>query len=170
MNLNDVNEAVRQRKRRKRVGRGPGSGHGKTSGRGHKGQGQLAGWSAHPTFQGGAMPMVRRIPKRGFHNAFAPSVAIVNVAELEAAFANGDSITPQTLREKGLVQGQWDEIKVLGRGELKKKLAVSAHRFSRSAEEMITKAGGTATVLPGPKPVVRNKQGHARRAAKAQQA
>jgi len=170
MNLNDVNNAVRQRKRRKRVGRGPGSGHGKTSGRGHKGQGQLAGWSAHPTFQGGAMPMIRRIPKRGFNNAFAPSVAIVNTGELEEAFGSGDEVTPQTLREKGLIQGRCDEIKVLGHGELKKKLQVSAHRFSRTAEEMITKAGGTATVLPGPKPVVKNKQGHARRAAQAQKA
>lgn len=167
MNLNDVNESVRQRKRRKRVGRGCGSGHGKTSGRGHKGQGQLAGWSHPATFQGGAMPMVRRIPKRGFNNAFAPEVAIINLDALEAEFASGDEITPATLKERGLIRGSHDEIKVLGRGELKKKLNVSAHRFSQSAQEAITKAGGTATVLPGPKPVVRNKQG-SRRAAKTQ--
>ncbi|MCE9554954.1 MAG: 50S ribosomal protein L15 [Planctomycetes bacterium] len=163
MNLNDVNEAVKQRKRRKRVGRGCGSGHGKTSGRGHKGQGQLAGWTAHPTFQGGAMPMVRRIPKRGFHNAFAPNIGIVNVASLDAAFADGDEVTPQTLRERGVLKGDWDEIKVLGKGELSKKLKISAHRFSKSAEELITKAGGVATVLAGPKPVVKNKMGSARR-------
>jgi large subunit ribosomal protein L15 len=165
MNLNDVNQAVRQRKRRKRVGRGCGSGHGKTSGRGHKGQGQLAGWTAHPTLQGGAMPMVRLIPKRGINNSFAPSVAIINVAALEAAFASGDEVTPQTLRDRGVLKGDYDELKVLGKGTLSKKLNVSAHRFSQAAQEMITQAGGTATVLPGPKPVVRNKQRSVRRTA-----
>lgn len=167
MNLNDVHEAVRQRKRRKRVGRGCGSGHGKTSGRGHKGQGQLAGWTAHPTFQGGAMPMVRRIPKRGFNNAFAVTVGIVNISSLEVAFADGDEITPQALRERGVLKGDYDVVKVLGQGTLSKKLRVSAHRFSRTAEELITKAGGTATVLPGPKPVVKNKQRSARPKVKA---
>ena len=109
------------------------------------------------------MPMVRRIPKRGFHNAFAPSIGIVNVAALDAAFGDGDDVTPQSLRERGVLKGDWDEIKVLGKGELSKKLKVSAHRFSRTAEEMITKAGGAVTVLPGPKPVVKNKMGSAKR-------
>ena len=163
MKLGNLKPARGSVKQRKRVGRGPGSGHGKTSGRGHKGQGQLAGWTTHPTFQGGAMPMVRRIPKRGFHNAFAPSIGIVNVASLDATFADGDEVTPQSLRERGVLKGDWDEIKVLGKGELSKKLKVSAHRFSRTAEEMITKAGGVATLLPGPKPVVKNKMGSAKR-------
>ncbi|MCE9547106.1 MAG: 50S ribosomal protein L15 [Planctomycetia bacterium] len=163
MNLHDINHSVKRIKRRKRVGRGPGSGHGKTSGRGHKGQGQLAGWSAPVTFQGGAMPMVRRIPKRGFNNAFAMKIAVVNVDDLAHEFADGTEVTPESLRERKLVGGIFDQVKVLGDGELKIKLKVSAHRFSQTAADKITQAGGTVTVLPGPKPVVKNKMGHARK-------
>jgi len=147
MNLAEVNRGIKKHKKRKRVGRGTGSGHGKTSGRGHKGQGQLAGWSAPPTFEGGTSPLIRRIPKRGFHNAFARSVAAVNVGELQEAYKSGDEVTPQSLRDKDLAKGRYDELKILGNGELKKKLKVSAHRFSASALEKIKQAGGVAIVL-----------------------
>lgn len=158
MNLNDVHRGIKKFKKRKRVGRGPGSGHGKTCGRGHKGQGQRAGFSVHPTFEGGQMPLVRRIPKRGFNNKWADVVAIINVSDLEAAFNDGDLVNAESLREKNLAKGAYDVLKVLGDGELTKKLKVSAHRFSKSAQEKIEKAGGEAVVLPGKKSVVKNKQ------------
>lgn len=147
MILNDVHRGINKRKNRRRVGRGPGSGHGKTSGRGHKGQGSRAGSSTHPTFQGGAMPMVRRVPKRGFNNRWAQTIVIVNIGELQDAFKSGDEVSPETLRKNNLAKGRYDQLKILGEGELKKKLNVSAHRFSKSALEKIEKAGGTATVL-----------------------
>ena len=118
MNLNDIHRGIHKYKARKRVGRGKGTGLGKTSGRGHKGQGARAGWSAPPTFEGGQMPLVRRIPKRGFHNRFAAAVAIVNLAELEEAFAPNDEVTPETLRAKRILRGQYDVLKVLGNGSL----------------------------------------------------
>ena len=157
MNLDDVHRAVKKHKRRRRVGRGPGSGHGKTSARGHKGQGSRAGHSVHPTFEGGQMPLVRRIPKRGFNNRWAKIVAIVNVGDLDTAFSAGDEVTPEGLREKNLAKCRYDEIKVLGNGELTKKLKVSAHRFSKSAQEKIEQTGGQVITLPGKKPVVKNK-------------
>lgn len=155
MNLNDIHRGIQKYKTRKRVGRGPGSGSGKTSGRGHKGQGARAGWTSLPTFEGGQMPLVRRVPKRGFHNRFAANVAVVNVAELEQAFAAGDQVTPETLHAKKVLRGQFDVLKVLGNGQLTKPLVVSAHRFSRSALEKIQQAGGQAVVLPGKAPVKR---------------
>jgi len=158
MNLNDVHRGIHKHKRPKRVGRGTGSGHGKTSGRGHKGQGARAGWSRLPVFEGGQMPLVRRIPKRGFHNRFALSVAIVNLGDLEKRFQPGDDVNPETLRTKNLCRGQFDVLKVLGQGALTKSLKVSAHRFSRSALEKIRQAGGEAVVLPGKAPVAKNKQ------------
>jgi len=148
MNLNDVHRGIHKHKARKRLGRGPGSGLGKTSGRGHKGQKARAGWSALPTFEGGQMPLVRRVPKRGFHNRFADTVAIVNLADLEKAFAAGEEVTPETLRAKRLARGRYDVLKVLGDGALTKALKVTAHRFSRSAIEKIQQAGGQAVVLP----------------------
>ena len=159
MNLNDIHRGIKKYKARKRVGRGKGTGLGKTSGRGHKGQGQRAGWTALPTFEGGQMPLIRRVPKRGFHNRFAASVAIVNVADLEKAFAAGEEVTPETLHAKKIVRGQYDVLKVLGDGPLTKSLKVSAHRFSRSAMEKIQQAGGQAVVLPGKAPVGRKKDG-----------
>ncbi len=158
MNLNDVHRGIHKFKKRKRVGRGPGSGHGKTSGRGHKGQGQCAGFSAHPTFEGGQMPLVRRIPKRGFNNKWADVVAVINVGDLDAVFNDGDEVTLATLKGKNLAKGAFDVLKVLGDGELSKKLTVTAHRFSKSAQEKIEKAGGQAVALPKKKPVVKNKQ------------
>ncbi len=155
MNLNDIHRGIQRFKARKRVGRGPGTGLGKTSGRGHKGQGARAGWSALPTFEGGQMPLVRRVPKRGFHNRFAAGVAIVNVEDLEQAFAAGEQVNPETLHAKRITRGQFDVLKVLGNGQLTKSLVVSAHRFSRTALEKIQKAGGQAIVLPGKAPVKR---------------
>jgi large subunit ribosomal protein L15 len=104
------------------------------------------------------MPLVRRIPKRGFHNRFAVSVAIINLCDLEKRFAAGEEVNPETLRGKNLCRGQFDVLKVLGNGALTKSLKVSAHRFSQSAAEKIRQAGGEAVVLPGKKPVVKNKQ------------
>ena len=158
MNLNDVHQGIQKRKKRRRIGRGPGSGHGKTAGRGHKGQGSRAGFSMSAVFEGGQMPLVRRVPKRGFTNQWALDVAIVNVGDLESLFEDGAEVTPETLREKHIAKGRYDVLKVLGDGELKKKLKVSAHRFSKSAIEKIAAAGGETIVLPGKKPVPKNKQ------------
>ena len=148
MNLADVNRGIKKNKKKKRVGRGPGSGHGKTSGRGHKGQGQLAGWSRAPIFEGGASPLIRRIPKRGFNNQFGKTVVVVNIGDLNDAYASGDEVTLDSLRAKNLAKGRYDQLKVLAGGELTKKLKISAHRFSKSALEKIEKAGGQATILP----------------------
>lgn len=157
MNIDDVNRGITKNKKRKRVGRGPGSGHGKTCGRGHKGQRSRAGFSMHPTFEGGQMPLVRRIPKRGFNNRWALSVGIVNISDLDAAFADGDEVTLETLQARNLAKGRFDVLKVLGDGELTKKLKVSAHRFSKSAKQKIEAVGGEIVVLPGKAPVVKNK-------------
>jgi large subunit ribosomal protein L15 len=157
MILNDVHRGIRKHRKRKRIGRGPGSGHGKTSGRGHKGAGSRAGNSTPAVFQGGTMALVFRIPKRGFNNRWALEVCTVNVGDLNNAFKSGDAVTPETLAEKNLARGRFDVLKVLGQGEVTKKLKVSAHRFSKSAMEKITGAGGEAIVLPPKKPVEKKK-------------
>ncbi|MEX2316590.1 MAG: 50S ribosomal protein L15 [Pirellulales bacterium] len=156
MNLSDVNRGVHTHRKRRRLGRGIGSGQGKTAGRGHKGQWARNGVSFLSIFQGGTMPLVRRIPKRGFNNRWGAKVAVINVGDLDA-FKSGDEVSPETLAAASIVKGTFDELKVLGNGEIKKKLKVSAHRFSRSAAEKIAKAGGQTIVLPGPAPVVKNK-------------
>lgn len=148
MNLNEVHRGVGKYKNRKRIGRGVGSGTGKTSGRGHKGHKSRSGYSRKPTFQGGAMPMVRRIPKRGFTNRYASIVFGVNVGQLAEAFDDGAEVTLELLAAKNLAKGTFDEVKILGDGELTKKLTVTAHRFSKSAEGKITAAGGTVVRLP----------------------
>ena len=158
MNLNDVHRGIRKHKKRRRIGRGPGSGHGKTAGRGHKGQGSRAGWSHHPAFEGGRMSLVRRVPKRGFNNRWAKIVAAVNVGDLEKVFDSGDEVTPRQLREKGLAKARYDVLKVLGDGELTKKLRISAHRFSKTAVAKIEAAGGEAVVLAGPVSVASRKR------------
>ncbi len=157
MNLNEVHRGIHKNKSRKRVGRGPGSGHGKTSTRGHKGQGSRSGYSSSIVFEGGQMPLVRRVPKRGFNNKWADLVASINLSLLEKHFQSGDDVTVDAIRSKGLVSGSFDQLKILGNGELTKNLKISAHKFSRSAAEKIEKAGGQAVVLPGKKPVVKNK-------------
>ena len=158
MNLNEVHRGIQKYKKRKRVGRGQGSGHGKTCGRGHKGQRSRAGYSVHPTFEGGQMPLVRRIPKRGFNNRWAVTVVTVNVGDLEKRFDDGAEVNAETLKANHLAKGRYDVLKVLGDGQLTKNLKVSAHRFSRQAIEKIEKAGGQAVVLPGKAPVPKNKQ------------
>jgi len=158
MNLNDVHRGIKKHKKLKRVGRGPGSGHGKTSGRGHKGQGQLAGWTSHPAFEGGQFPAARRIPKRGFNNRWALVVKAINIGALSDAFKSGDHVTVDSLREVGLASGRFDVLKILGNGELTKKLKIDAHRFSQSALTKIQEAGGEAIVLPGKAPVVKGER------------
>ena len=158
MNLNDVNSGIQKNKKRKRIGRGPGSGHGKTAGRGHKGQHSRAGASQKPTFEGGRMSLVRRIPKRGFNNKFALKVGTVNIRDLEAAFDAGQEVTMESLKARDLAKYRYDVLKILGEGELTKKLTVSAHKFSKTAREKIEKAGGKVIELPGKKPVPKNKQ------------
>lgn len=144
MILNDVQAAVKPRKLRKRIGRGSGSGHGKTSGRGHKGFFSRSGSSRRRGFQGGQMPLFRRIAKRGFNNnQFAPDVAVVNVGELNESFEAGVEITPELLVSRGLVRTRFDELKILGDGDLTKNFKIVAHRFSGPAELKIAAAGGS---------------------------
>jgi large subunit ribosomal protein L15 len=142
MELNNLKPKKGSRHAKKRVGRGPGSGHGKTSGRGEKGQKSRSGFSRSLGFEGGQMPLHRRLPKRGFTNIFKKDFAVVNVSDLER-FDNGAAVDETTLRQAGLVKGQHDGVKVLGNGELSKKLTVSATKFSKSAKEIIEKAGGS---------------------------
>ena len=148
MQLDDVHRGIQKNKKRRRIGRGQGSGYGKTAGRGHKGHKSRSGYSRKPNFQGGAMPMFRRIPKRGFNNRFALHIFTVNVGDLNNVFEDGTEVTPELLAAKGLAKGGYDELKILGDGELTKKLKVSAHRFSKSAVEKINAAGGTVDQLP----------------------
>ena len=158
MNLNEVHQGIQANKKRRRIGRGPGSGHGKTAARGHKGAQSRAGYSTHPAFEGGQMPLARRIPKRGFNNRWAKTVCVVNVADLNDACQDGDEVNLETLRGQNLAKGVFDVLKILGDGELNKKLKVTAHRFSKSAEEKIRQAGGEVVVLPGPKKFVKPKK------------
>jgi large subunit ribosomal protein L15 len=147
--LNDVHVGISRNKKRKRIGRGTGSGHGKTSGRGHKGYGSRAGSSRRVGFEGGQMPLFRRIAKRGFNNRqFAPNVVVINVCQLESAFEAGAEVNPEILAQRGLIPSKFDEVKVLGNGELTLKLDVTAHRFSASAEQKIAAAGGTTSLVP----------------------
>ena len=122
MNLEDINNGIVKNRPRKRIGRGVGSKTGKTAGRGHNGHKSRSGYSRHPIFNGGDLPMVRRIPKRGFHNRWAATVFGVNLSAIDALFAAGEEVNPTTLREKGLVKVRCDEIKILGDGELTKAL------------------------------------------------
>lgn len=147
MRLHTLRPASGSRRGRKRVGRGAGSGHGQTSGRGDKGQKARSGPRLRPWFEGGQMPLTRRLPKRGFTNAFRKTYACISVGILEARFEGGSAVTPQTLLERGLIAALRDGVKVLGEGTLTKALTVQAHRFSRSAAEKIAAAGGTAVVI-----------------------
>jgi large subunit ribosomal protein L15 len=144
MILDDVHRGAHTNKDRKRVGRGPGSGHGKTSGRGHKGLYSRSGATRRLGYEGGQIALARRIAKRGFNNKqFAPVVAIIGLGKLEQHFDAGAEVSPETLRERGIVKGNYDVLKVLANGKLTKKLSVKAHRFSQAAEDAITSAGGT---------------------------
>jgi len=145
MRLSDLKPPQGCRKRKKRVGRGPGSGHGKTSCRGHKGQKARSGGGVKPGFEGGQMPLYRRIPKRGFTNIFQKRYAIVNVGDLNGL--SDTEITPQVLQERGLVKDMMDGIKVLGDGELTRAISVKAHAFSKSAKEKIIQAKGSIEII-----------------------
>ena len=134
------------RKRKVRVGRGMGSKLGKTAGSGNKGQKSRRGYSRRRGFEGGQMPLHRRIPKRGFHNPFGVSYSVVNLEELNV-FPAGETVTPELLRAHGFIRRATDPIKVLGDGELKNKLTIHAHAFSAAAKEKITKAGGMFEVV-----------------------
>jgi len=147
MKLHNIQTPVGATKTRKIVGRGPGSGLGKTSGKGHKGQNARSGGGVRPGFEGGQLPLFRRLPKRGFSNAmFKTEYAVINLSDLNK-FEDGAVVTPELLKEMGLVKNQLDGIKVLGNGTLEKKLTVKAHKFSSRALEQIEKLGGKAEVI-----------------------
>ena len=146
MRLEELKPAPGAKKKAKRVGRGPGSGSGKTAGKGHKGQKARSGGVKGAGFEGGQMPLQRRIPKRGFTNIFRKEYSVVNLQDLEA-MAGNDPITPEMLMQKGLIKDMKTGVKVLGMGELKAKLTVRAHKFSKSAVEKIQAAGGKVEVI-----------------------
>ncbi|HJT78033.1 MAG TPA: 50S ribosomal protein L15 [Gemmataceae bacterium] len=159
MDLSTVHQGIHKHRRKKRVGRGIGSGHGKTSTRGAKGQWASAG-AKKPTalFEGGQMQLFRRMPKRGFsHATWDRHYHVVNVGDLDKAFDDGATVDQEALRKVGLAKGPADGIRVLGTGDVTKRLVVRAHHFSKSAQEKIAAKGGTAEVVPGPKKPVRNK-------------
>ena len=145
--LNDLRPNPGSTKNRKRVGRGPGSGLGKTSGRGEKGQKSRSGFARKPGFEGGQMPLFRRLPRRGFNNIFRVEYAVVNLQQLEL-FAKGAVVGPDECVAKGFIgKNETGSVKVLGKGKLTKALTVKAHRFSASAKEAIEKAGGAIELL-----------------------
>jgi len=150
MNLSDLRPPAGQKKERKRIGRGMGSGHGKTSARGHKGQHAGTGFSQKRGFEGGQMPLHRRLPKRGFTNIFKKKFAIVNLGRLEKL--EGDTFNADRLIELGVIHKVGDGLKILGTGQLTRKITVEAHQFSKSAAEKIQKAGGTAQVVGAAEP------------------
>jgi large subunit ribosomal protein L15 len=145
--LNDLRPHPGATKNRKRVGRGPGSGLGKTSGRGEKGQKSRSGFARKPGFEGGQMPLFRRLPRRGFNNIFRVEYAVLNLQQLEA-FRASSTVGPEDFVAKGFIgKSETDAVKVLGKGKLSKSLTVKAHRFSASAKEAIEKAGGKVELL-----------------------
>jgi large subunit ribosomal protein L15 len=147
LSLNNLHPAKGSTHRKKRLGRGPGTGLGKTSGRGEKGQKSRSGYSMKIGFEGGQMPLHRRLPKRGFTNIFKKKWIEVSLAALEKQFAENDEVTPEVMHHRGIIKKAKHDIVVLGNGEVSKSLKVSAHRFTKSAREKIEKAGGTATVI-----------------------
>ena len=147
MRIDEVNQGITKHRKTRRLGRGNGTGQGKTSGRGQDGARSRSGYSRHPSKVGEDLPMLRRIPKRGFNNRYALTVVALNVGDLTSVYEVGEEVTPATLQAKGLVKKRFDVIKILGDGELDKALSISAHRFSDSAKAKISAAGGTATEL-----------------------
>ncbi len=146
MKLHELKPAEGSTRKRKRVGRGTASGHGKTAGRGHKGQNSRSGGGVKPGFEGGQMPLYRRLPKRGFVNIFKKQWAIINIEDLNR-FEDGTVVTPELLLQEGVIKKVLDGVKVLGDGNLEKKVTVRAHKFSQSATEKIESAGGKAEVI-----------------------
>lgn len=155
MNLNDVHRGIVKHKKAKRIGRGVGSGHGKTAGKGHKGRSSRAGYSAKIGFEGGQTVLIRRIPKRGFHNPWGIDYFTINVSDLGELFEAGATVNLETLHERRNFSKALKRLKILGDGELQKKLKVEAHKFTESAKAKIAAAGGEAIELPGPAPVKR---------------
>jgi large subunit ribosomal protein L15 len=147
MKISDLSPAPGSKKKNKRVGRGCGSGHGKTSCRGHKGQKSRSGGGTRIGFEGGQMPLQRRLPKRGFKNIFKKQFTIINIGRLNELTES--VITPELIIEKRLIKSFKDGIKILGEGEIKKPLTVKAHAFSASAKDKILKAGGSAEIIRG---------------------
>ncbi|MCA9191232.1 MAG: 50S ribosomal protein L15 [Planctomycetales bacterium] len=147
MRLDQVNQGITKHRKKRRLGRGNGTGQGKTAGRGQDGHKSRSGYSRHPGMVGEDLPMIRRIPKRGFFNRYARTVVSINVGDLSQVFSSGEEVTPQILQDRGIVKKRFDEIKILGDGVIDKALKVSAHRFSGSAKEKIAAAGGTVTEL-----------------------
>jgi len=147
MNLSTLSPARGATKKRKRIGRGPGSGHGKTSGKGHKGRGARSGGNTPPGYEGGQMPLQRRLPKRGFHNLFRKTFSIVNLSQLEARFDSGATVDAAALQAQGLVRNVREKIKVLGDGTLTKALTVKADKFSAAAKQKLEAAGGSVEVV-----------------------
>ncbi len=147
MKLHELSPAEGSKKAVKRIGRGHGSGQGKTAGKGHKGQKARSGGGVRPGFEGGQMPMQRRLPKRGFNNIFAKTVVSINVGSLEKKFDDGAVVDTQALIGAGLVKNSFDSIKILGNGNLTKKLEVKVAAYSASAKEKIEAAGGKAEVV-----------------------
>jgi len=147
MDLSDLKPSQGSKKNKKRVGRGHGTGQGTQAGRGHKGAQSRSGYKFKRGFEGGQMPLHRRVPKRGFHNPFRTEYAVVNLDLLADRFEAGTVITPELLRERGLIHSTRQPIKVLARGDVSKKLTVRAHKFSGKAAEKIAAAGGTVEVL-----------------------
>src|SRR4051812_28890410 len=145
--LNNLHAPAGSTHKKKRVGRGPGSGLGKTAGRGHKGQKSRSGYSSKIGFEGGQMPLQRRLPKRGFTNIFKKAWLEISLAKIEENFKVGDDVTPEVLHERGLIKKAKHDVVILGTGEISKGLNISAHRFTKTAKDKIEKAGGTATVI-----------------------
>ncbi|MBM3807493.1 MAG: 50S ribosomal protein L15 [Acidimicrobiia bacterium] len=147
MGLNNLKPAEGSKFARKRVGRGPGSGNGKTAGRGYKGAQSRSGWKYKRGFEGGQMPLHRRVPKRGFTNIFRTEYDVVNLDQLDKLFETGATVTVDSLRDAGLVGSRSAKVKVLGRGEVTKALTVQVHKFSGKAAEKIVAAGGKAEAI-----------------------
>lgn len=147
MKLHELSPAAGSTKERKRIGRGAGSGQGKTAGKGHKGQKARAGRGMRPGFEGGQMPLQRRLPKRGFNNIFRQEIVAVNISTLDAKFDDGAVVDVEALTNAGIVKNSFDGVKILGNGELSKKLTVKANAFSESAKQKIEAAGGIAEVV-----------------------
>jgi len=147
LSLNNLHPAKGSTHKKKRVGRGPGSGLGKTAGRGHKGQKSRSGYASRPGFEGGQMPLQRRLPKRGFTNIFKKEWIEISLAKLDENFSAGEDITPEILHDRNLIKKAKHDLVILGNGEVTKALKISAHRFTKTAKEKIEKAGGTATVI-----------------------
>lgn len=146
MNLHELSPAIGSKKTAKRVGRGHGSGQGKTAGKGHKGQKARSGGGVRPGFEGGQMPLHRRIPKRGFNNIFAKKIVAINIGSLNV-FEDGSSVDVQTLIDRGIIKKEHDGVKILSNGSLTKKLTVKANAFSESAKQKIEEVGGKAEVI-----------------------